>query len=296
MAAQNMPAAEVDVTKDLVRRLLGEQHPDLADRPLRLVANGWDNVIFRLGDDLSVRMPRRQLAADLVVHEQRWLPVLAERLPLVIPTPVRLGDATGGYPWRWSICPWLEGDVAADVALAAPGQEAERLGHFLATLHVAAPSDAPCNPYRGGPVIELSERFAPRVDQLDGLLDVATLLDHLDGLLDVQEWSGPAVWIHGDLHTANLLVADGTISSVIDWGDVTSGDPACDFAIAWMLFDRPDRDRFRRAAGGVQPIDDATWQRAEAWALHFAVMYLLHSADSGRFERMGTSLLAALLD
>ena len=100
------------------------------------------------------------------------------------------------------------------------------------------------------------------------------------------------MWLHGDLHTANVIVHDGEISAIIDLGDVTAGDPAVDFAIGWMLFDDEDRSSLRTAAGGV---DDATWSRAEAWALHFAMMYLLHSADSERFERMGTSLLARLL-
>ncbi len=142
MAALNVPAAEIEVTDDLVRRLLAEQHPDLADRPLSLVANGWDNVIFRLGDDLVVRLPRRQLAADLVLHEQRWLPELATRLPLAVPAPLRGGLPTTDYPWHWTIAPWFDGDVAADAALDDAMIEAQRLGAFLAALHVDAPDGA----------------------------------------------------------------------------------------------------------------------------------------------------------
>lgn len=294
MVALNVPAAEVDVTDGLVRRLLADQHPDLADRSLHLVANGWDNMIFRLGDDLVVRLPRRQAAAELVENEQRWLPELARRLPLPIPAPLRRGRPSDAYPWCWTIAPWIDGEVAADVELADPTRDAVRLGEFLAALHVIAPGGAPHNLFRGTPVAELPDRFEPRLEQLGDLIDAAAVRRRFDQLVDVDEFDGPPRWVHGDLHTANVLVNDGSISSVIDWGDITAGDPACDFAIGWMLFDDRSRDVFRLAAGAGTPVDDSTWQRAEAWALHFAVMYLAHSADSRRFERMGRSLLAAL--
>ena len=114
-------------------------------------------------------------------------------------------------------------------------------------------------------------------------------------LAEVAAWDGPALWVHGDLHSANVLVHDGSISAVIDFGDLTSGDPAVDLAVAWMLFDEADRAVFRAAAGASRSIDDATWQRGQLWALHFAVLYLLHSADAPRFQRMGTHLLAAVM-
>lgn len=290
-----MPAAEFDVTDSVVRSLLVAQHPDLADRPLTLIANGWDNVIYRLGGDLVARLPRREMAAALVTNEQRWLPGLADRLPIAIPAPVRHGTATDEYPWAWSICPWFDGVVAADVALTAPELEARRLGEFLDALHAAEPPGAPPNPYRGHPVRELRSRFARRVEQIADRVDASVVLAKWDELVDVEEWTGPPLWIHGDLHTANVLVDHGAIRAVIDWGDITAGDPACDFAIAWMLFDATGRQHLRAAAGRHVAVDDATWQRAQAWALHFAVMYLLHSADNPRFERMGTELLSAIL-
>ena len=294
MAAHDMPAAEIEVTEHLVRQLLAEQQPGLADRPLTLVANGWDNVIFRLGDDLVVRLPRRDAAAELVLNEHRWLPELESTLPIPISAPVHLGAPAAGYRWHWTIGPWFDGDVAADVTLDDVRSDAERLGAFLAALHVTAPSDAPVNPYRGHPVAELRGRFEERVEQLGSLVDRAALVRRFGELLDVDAFDGWSPWIHGDLHSANVIVADGAISAVIDWGDITAGDPACDFAVGWMLFDDADRIAFRRAAGARTPLDDSMWQRAEAWALHFAVMYLAHSADSPRFERMGRSLLMAL--
>ncbi len=292
MAVQDVPAAEVDVTDDLVGRLLAEQHPDLARGALTRVANGWDNVIFRLDGasdtPLSVRVPRRQLGADLVVNEHRWLPDLAGRLPIPIPTPLRFGEPGAGYPWKWSVCPWFDGEVAADVPPRNLALEARRLGHFLAALHVPAPSDAPHNPYRCGPATEPRPRFESALERLDARVDAGRVRARWQELVDVEEWNGPPLWLHGDLHTANVIVSEGTISAIIDLGDLTAGDPAVDFAIGWMLFDEAHLAAFRDAAGGV---DDATWSRAQAWALHFGLMYLLHSAESPRFERMGEHLI-----
>jgi aminoglycoside phosphotransferase (APT) family kinase protein len=293
MAAQNMPAAEVDITDELVERLLSEQHPDLATLPRTLVANGWDNAIVRLGDDRLVRLPRRRQAADLVANEQRWLPDLAARLPISVPSPIRVGLPGAGYPWSWSICRWFDGDVAADAEFADPAREARRLGEFVAALHQPAPADAPLNEFRGQPLAEIRPRIASNVERLAEVIDASRVLAVFDRASDVAPWSGPPMWLHGDLHSANVVVADGAISAVIDFGDITSGDPAVDAAIAWMLFDVDDRATFRASAGDL---DDATWSRAEAWALHFGVMYLLHSADSTRFERMGTNLLAEIID
>lgn len=290
-----MPAAEIDVTADLVRALLAEQHPDLAERRLVVVANGWDNVIVRIGDDLVARLARRAVAAGLVANEHRWLAVLAPRLPLPIPVPVRRGRAGAEYPWYWSICAWFDGDLAADVGLTDPMLEAERLGSFLAALHTEAPADAPRNPYRGIPVRELCDRFADRLAVLAGREDRAAVASGFEALVDTPGWTDPPVWAHGDLHSANIVATAGSISAVIDWGDITAGDPACDLAVAWMLFDAPEREVFRASAGARVPVDDDTWRRGRAWAFYFAVMYLAHSADSERFERMGNALLARLL-
>lgn len=295
MAVQNVPAAEIEVTEQLVRALVAEQHPDLADLPIVPVTNGWDNAIVRVGDHLVARVPRRRLGADLVEHEHRWLPGLAARLPIPIAAPVRIGLPSTTYPWRWSICPWFDGDVAADAVLRHPTQEARRLGAFVAALHTPAPDDAPSNPFRGQPVADLLPRVQANVDALGDDVDAAAVRSRLAALVDVAEWEGPPVWLHGDLHSANLVASQGAIGAVLDFGDITSGDPAVDLAIAWMLFGPDDRETFRNAAGGGAPIDDATWSRGQAWALHFALLYLLHSGDSDRFRRMGTELLATVL-
>lgn len=289
MAAQNMPAAEIDIDDGLVRRLLADQHPDLAALPLTLVANGWDNAIFRLGRDLAVRLPRRQLGADLVVNEQRWLPELAPRLPIPVPVPLRVGLPSEDYPWSWTVVAWFDGDVAADVTLTDPVVEARRLGRFVDALHTPAPVDAPANPFRRGqPIAEFHSRVVNSIERLGDSIDADAVAARLDRLTDVADWEGAPVWVHGDLHSANVVVRDGAICAVIDFGDITSGDPAVDLAIGWMLFDAAALDVFRTSAGAI---DDATWSRAQAWALHFALLYLLHSADNPRFGRMGTHLL-----
>jgi aminoglycoside phosphotransferase (APT) family kinase protein len=290
-----VPAAEIDVTEDLVRGLLDDQCPDLADRPLTLVANGWDNVIFRLGDDLVARVPRRQLGADLVQHEHRWLPDLAQRLPIPIAAPLRTGAPSDAYPWAWSICPWFDGEVAADTELGDPPTEAQRLGDFVAAFHTPAPPEAPDNQFRGQPVAYLRPRIRDNIELLGSTIDAGSVAAQANHLLDVDDWGGPPLWLHGDLHTANLIVRNGEIVAVLDLGDITSGDPAVDLAVAWMLFGEDDRTTFRAAAGSVLAVDDATWQRGQAWALHFALLYLLHSADSERFARMGRSLLSAVV-
>ena len=290
-----VPAAEIDVTEDLVRGLLRDQCPDLADRPLTLVANGWDNVIFRLGDDLVARVPRRQLGADLVEHEHRWLPDLAQRLPIPIAAPLRTGAPSDTYPWAWSICPWFDGEVAADTELGDPPMEAQRLGDFVAAFHTPAPPEAPYNQFRGQPMAYLRPRIGDNIELLGSAIDAGPVAACANELLDVHDWAGPPLWLHGDLHTANLVVRNGEIVAVLDLGDITSGDPAVDLAVAWMLFGEDDRSIFRAAAGSTHAVDDAMWQRGQAWALHFALLYLLHSADSERFARMGRSLLAAVV-
>ena len=166
-----MPEAEVDVDETLVRRLLEAQHPDLADRALVPLPSGWDNFIFRLGDELTVRLPRRQMSADLVDHEQRWLPLLAPRLPIPIPVPVRVGKPGLGYPWSWSVVPWLAGEIAARVPPADPFVTAEQLGAFLHALHEPAPEDAPVNPYRGGPLTDRAPAVLDRIRLLGDRID-----------------------------------------------------------------------------------------------------------------------------
>src|SRR5207248_2290872 len=218
---RRMPSAEVDVSLALVRRLLADQHPDLAGLPLSVLANGWDNLMCRLGGDLVVRLPRRSQAAELVRHEQRWLPVLAPRLPLPIPAPVREGQPGPGYPWWWSVVPLLPGEVAARRPPADPRQAAIALGGFLGALHAPAPPDAPANPVRGIPLAARDETFGENLRLLGGAVDAAALRAAWGAALATPVWEGPPVWVHGDLHPANILADRGLVRGVIDFGVIT---------------------------------------------------------------------------
>lgn len=288
----DQPAAEVDVTVELVRALLADQHPDLADLPLRLVANGWDNVALRLGDGLVVRLPRRELAAPLVLHEQRWLPELASSLPLPIPAPVRVGHPSAAYPWAWSIVPWFAGRSALTDPPFDPSAAARALGGFLAALHRPAPADAPPNPYRGIPLADRDELTRAWIDQLPDHLDVPRVRECWGAHVALPPWEGPPLWLHGDLHPHNVVVHEGRVAAVIDFGDITSGDPATDLGIAWMLLP-PDARPALRAAAGIT--DDATWARGRGWALALGLAYLANSASTPDFAVLGKATIEAVL-
>lgn len=292
-----MPAAEVDVSPDLVRRLLAAQHPDLAGLPVEVMANGWDNLICRLGDALAVRLPRRAAAVELIVHEQRWLPVLAPRLPLPVPAPVRAGRPGLGYPWAWSVVPYLPGRVAARTPPTDLSAAAATMGGFLGALHAPAPPDAPANPFRGVPLRERSEVVAANLDALGGSMDRGPVLDLWQAALATPAWDRPPVWLHGDLHPANILVHQGRISAVIDFGDITSGDPAADLSVAWMLLPAGRHDAFRDAyrSAGAPPAGPGTWARARGWALALSLAFLAHSADNPLIAGIGRRTLTAVL-
>ncbi|MDR0341823.1 MAG: aminoglycoside phosphotransferase family protein [Nocardiopsaceae bacterium] len=297
MGAVPMPAAEADVSPALVRRLLAAQHRDLAQLPVEPLANGWDNVMFRVGGTLVARLPRRQAAARILLHEQRWLPVLAPGLPLPVPAPVRAGQPGLGYPWPWSIAPFLPGRAAARTPPADARAAAVTLGRFLAALHVPAAPDAPISPVRGIPLADRSENLARNLDLLGGRADRPAVMRRWQAALAAPRWDGPGVWVHGDLHPANILVHRGRISGVIDFGDLTAGDPAGDLSVAWLLLPAGCRgalrDAYAEAGGGGA--DDASWARARGWALALSVVFLAHSADNPLLAGIGRRGLAAVL-
>jgi aminoglycoside phosphotransferase (APT) family kinase protein len=229
MAVNRMPAAEVEVSADLVRRLLADQHPDLARQPVEFLANGWDNELYRVGDGFLARLPRRALGAEIIKNEQRWLPRLAPRLPLPIPYPERTGVPAHGYPYSWSVVPYLPGVPAVQAGSFDPARAAAALGGFLGALHVPAPADAPANPFRGVPLADRAGSFAANLALLAGLggpvgQDLPgrdAVLRGWDAALAAPGYDGPPLWLHGDLHPANILVSDGQVSGVIDFGDGT---------------------------------------------------------------------------
>ena len=283
------PAAEVNLDAELLSELLRAQHPDLADLPVTPVAAGWDNMMFRLGDELAVRMPRRKLAAQLIEHEQHWLPMLAKRLPLPTPQPLRRGAPALGYPWRWSVVPWLHGEPA-DVSPPAAA-EAVVVAQFLRALHVSAPADAPLNPYRGVP---LQQRAATVDERLVRLERTTELIGQdikdawragVDAAVDVDP-----TWIHGDLHARNVLVDGGRVSAVIDWGDLARGDRATDLAAIWTLL--PDASARRAAVAVLAEVSPSTWTRARGWAVFFGATLLdTGLVNDARNAALGRTLL-----
>lgn len=294
MGPGNTPSAEIDVDADLVRRLLADQHPDLADARVELVASGWDNVTFRLGDDLAVRLPRRSAAAELVEREQRWLPVLAPGLPLPVPVPVRVGRPTAYYPWSWSVVPWFDGRPAGTDPELDGELAARDLGAFLAALHRPAPAAAPTNPVRGIPLARRDDATKDRLARLPGDVDASALARRWEHCLAAPAWDGPPLWLHGDLHAHNVLSRQGRIVAVIDFGDITAGDPATDLAVAWSLLGPDDRPAFREAASTPErPVDDAMWTRAEGWALSVGIALLAASADAPAMAAMARRMIGA---
>ncbi len=304
-APNPMPAADVGTSTDLVRRLLADQHQDLLDRlapgqPVEFLANGWDNAIFRVGATLLARLPRREPAARLLRNEQRWLPELAPRLPLPIPFPERTGLPAHGYPWPWSIVPYLPGAPAADADGLDLARVAGALAGFLGSLHTPAPPGAPANPVRGVPLADRAAAFEENLGLAAGAIDTGAVERVWKSALAAPRYAGPPVWLHGDLHPANILVRRGLISGVIDFGDITSGDPATDLAVAWMLLPLPSHGAFRAAyrtarKGSAVMADDAVWTRARGWALHFAIVFLAHSADNPRLNAIGRRTLRRVL-
>lgn len=288
-----VPVAEVHVPVEMVRALLAEQHPQLAQLEVEPIAEGWDNYTFRLGRDLAIRMPRRQLAAELVLHEQTWLPVLQPRLSLAVPAPVHLGQPGCGFPWHWSVVPWFDGDCADTLELDVGAARA--WAKFLRELHSPAPENAPRNPFRGVP-LDARKRIVD--ERLETLRELGPWITDAIGNAWREALAAPPsaarVWLHGDLHGLNVLGRENRLRAVIDWGDITAGDPATDLASVWMLFDSREA---RRAFADGYGATDALLARARGWAVAFGSV-LLESGmkDSPRHAEIGAATLRRLAE
>lgn len=263
---------KADITVDVVRCLVAGQFPQWADLAIRaVVLDGWDNTTFRLGEELSVRLPSDDAYVAQIDKEHRWLPVLAPLRPQPIPAPVAKGAPGCGFPRPWSIYRWLPGEPVAVAGVADPDGLAADLAAFLRALHTA-PADGgpPAGAHsfvRGGPVSVWDDQVRATIAELGGEIDAAAATDVWEAAL-AAPWAGPGVWVHGDVCGSNLLVRDGRLCGVIDFGCCAVGDPACDLTPAWTMFDGTSRDRFRSLLG----YDDATWARARGWALWKALI------------------------
>ena len=254
---------EVDTDCELVRRLLATQHPQWADLPIeRVQSAGTDNAMYRLGDELAVRMPRIHWAIDTIAKERRWLPVLAPHLPLAVPLPVAPGDPDDDFPYPWSVVQWVPGDTATLELLDDPVQVARDLAAFVLALRAVDPSNGPQH-RRGRPVRLQDKSVRASVAGLRGEVDGDAILEAWQRVLETPDYEGPPVWSHGDLSYLNLLARDRQLCGVIDWGTCGVGDPAIDTIVAWSLLPADARDVYREALG----VDDAIWERGKGWVL-----------------------------
>lgn len=292
-----MAFERIPIDLPLVQRLVAAQFPEWAHLPIRQVLPGGnDNRTFRLGDDLLVRLPSHKAYAAAVEKEQRWLPALATQLPLPIPAPVGLGAPTDDYPCPWSVYRWLDGDLASGGGVGDLVQFAHDLAGFLAALQAIDATGGPeagwHSFHRGGDLAVYDAQTRQAIETLgesiEGLAATAAWDLALAGA-----WTGPPVWAHGDIAPNNLLVENGRLCAVIDFGTSAVGDPACDLVIAWTLFEGDSRAAFHRAL----PLDAATWARGRGWALWKALITL---ANPDGFDppgqRASAEVLAAVLE
>jgi aminoglycoside phosphotransferase (APT) family kinase protein len=272
---RKLHADEVDTDVSLVRRLLAAQLPQWADLAIEPVTSaGTEYAIYRLGDDMAVRLPRRPGKTEGLEKEHRWLPVLAPHLPLAVPVPLAKGLPAEGYPCRWSVCRWLEGEEATIERLADPVAAAVDLAGFVAALQRVDATDGPPpgehNFWRGVPLATRDAYTRNAIARLDGVLDTAAATAAWEEALRAPAWDRPPVWIHGDIASDNLLAVRGRLSGVIDFGGLGVGDPACDLIVAWELFSGESRDAYRAALS----VDEATWARGRGWALSVALIFI----------------------
>jgi aminoglycoside phosphotransferase (APT) family kinase protein len=270
-----------EITADVAARLVAAQFPQWADLPVMPVTlDGWDNTTFRLGDELSLRLPSSDSSVAQVGKEHRWLPVLARHLPLPIPEPVAMGRPGDGFPRPWSVYRWIAGEPASTGQVADPVGFASRLAGFLAALHAIDASDGPPagahNFFRGGPLALFDEQTRQLIRLTADDIDAKAATKVWDTAL-ASTWEQAPVWVHGDVTASNLLVAGGALHAVIDFGGVAVGDPACDLVMEWTFFTDDSAAAFR----GSLHLDEATRARGRGWALWKALVTIGEEKEGG---------------
>ncbi|MCP4922574.1 MAG: aminoglycoside phosphotransferase family protein [bacterium] len=287
-----MHADEVDISPELIRKLLEDQFPNWADLPLKVIRpEGTDNAMYKLGGDKVVRLPRTQRSAIHIEKEQLWLPKLAPLLPISIPTSLGQGRPGEVYPFSWLICPWLKGkNPDTTENRVDPHQAAVDLGSFIAALQkidsIGGPECA-----RGQPLVTRDEGVREAISLSQDIYDPKRMTRLWEAALEVPAWTGDPVWIHGDLHAGNLLAKNGQVTAVVDFGSAGVGDPASDMMVAWALLTPETREIFRSI---VQP-DDDTWERGRGWALSFIVAYPYYRLSNPLFAHIAKRVVDEVL-
>jgi aminoglycoside phosphotransferase (APT) family kinase protein len=276
----------------LARRLIDRQFPQWSDLAItRVASDGWDNRTFRLGSELSIRLPTGNWYAEQVGKEQRWLPVLAPRLPLPIPVPVAEGRPDAGFPYPWSVYRWLEGEPATGARIADLDAFAATLAGFLNALRridaTGGPEPGRHNFHRGGPLAHYEEEALSALEALGDEVPAGAIERRWADAM-ATEWDDEPVWFHGDVAVGNLLVRHGRLAAVLDFGSSGVGDPACDVVIAWTFLSGSSRERFRAELD----VDDATWSRGRGWALWKALITLADDPHAAQPRRDIEHILA----
>ncbi len=285
MASTVAPVAKIDteITAGLIRDLLRDQHQDLAELPIRPVEGGWGNQMWRLGDELAVRIQHMDTHPGCQLKERRWLPLLAPRLPLPIPVPIRNGAPSERSPKLWTVMTWVPGQPLDHGSITRGEHAADTLAGFLRALHVEAPSDAPVDTSGHGAhpkdCTDGFDQFFYSIDADAIGSDAAHVRAVWDDAVEAPAWEGPPVWVHGDLHPANVIVADGTLTGVVDFGEMFAGDPAADLAAAWVLLPEGMAPRFFAAYAEV---DEATVRRARGLAVLKSLFLILMGQNGDR--------------
>lgn len=290
-AQVKMHEGEIDIDAALVKRLLTEQFPHLTEKPITVIrSTGTVNAIYRLGNDLCVRLPRLKTWAESIEREWKWLPTLAAHISLKIPKPLARGQPTRWYPCPWAIYHWIDGSPYRDDLIADERQAAHDLVDFILELRSADVRGAPS----GGRklLIELDAATRSAIESSRGVIDSEAASAAWTSALQASPWNGKPVWIHGDLLRSNLLVQDGRLRAVIDFGGVGIGDPAADVIPAWSVFNKAGRETFRQALA----VDDGTWRRARGYALHQALLIIpYYPATNPEFVALAKRTVAEIL-
>lgn len=272
------------IDETLVRCLLDSQFPQWKDLPVRAVAtSGWDNRTFHLGEHMLVRLPSHADYALQVEKEQHWLPLLRTHLPLSIPEPLAQGRPEHGYSWTWSVYRWIRGETISSVTITDWHDMAVSLAGFLRALQAIDAANGPeagvHSFWRGGSLQVYDAETRRALETLEGTINTRVVREIWEAAL-ATSWNAAPVWVHGDISAGNLLMQDGHLAAVIDFGQLAVGDPACDLAVAWTLFPEESRAVFRQCLG----YDRGTWLRAQAWALWKAMMYIVNEQTDMNFE------------
>lgn len=274
-------AKQPEIDADLVKHLITMQFPQWKNHEIRPVDSaGTDNAIYRLGEEMAVRLPRVEWAVGQVQKEQQWLPGFVSLLPLPVPAPLAMGTPSEGYPWHWSISRWLKGEDATIEPIGNPLQAATTMAQFVVSMQridsTGGPAPGPHNSNRGVPLAMRDAAVRHAIKALDNFLDGESLHRVWEAALRAPVWQGKPVWLHGDLHPGNVLVSQGQLSAVIDFGTMGVGDPACDLMVAWTLLTAEGREVFREALS----TDDDTWTRGRGWALSFGLLAYAYYMDT----------------